>query len=277
VVAVKRIQLENESEGESLIEVEREIDILRRMKHPNIVKYFFSHQQEGYLWVVMEFCSGGSVADVAQIRERGFNELQIAKVMQGSLEGLQYLHRQNIIHRDIKGGNILLTHDGGVKLADFGVSAQLVSTMQQRNTFVGTPYWMAPEVIKENAPYTTKADLWSLGITAIEMAEVVPPLSNIHPMRALFMINRNNPPKLSSKQQWSLPFHEFLAKLLTKDPRRRASAGEASEDRFVACVRTSQAAQEEVMAAVQVLSRAFQRHCNAILTPRGCCYRLVKR
>jgi len=120
---------------------------------------------------------------------------------------------------------------------------------------------MAPEVIKENAPYTVKADIWSLGITAIEMAEVVPPLSNIHPMRALFMINRNNPPKLANKQQWSLPFHEFIAKLLTKDPRRRCTAQEASQDRFVSCVRTSQAAVEEVVAAVQA--------CEEVMEQRG--------
>eukprot|EP01087_Luapelamoeba_hula_P019366 TRINITY_DN6403_c0_g1_i2.p2 TRINITY_DN6403_c0_g1~~TRINITY_DN6403_c0_g1_i2.p2 ORF type:complete len:154 (-),score=29.53 TRINITY_DN6403_c0_g1_i2:730-1191(-) len=144
----------------------------------------------------MEYCGGGSAIDICNILGTGINEDQIALICREALRGLEYLHRIKKLHRDIKGGNILLTDQGDVKLADFGVSATLASTFSKRNTFVGTSYWMAPEVIRENK-YDGRADVWSLGITAIELAETLPPYSQIHPMRVLFMISKAQPPTLS--------------------------------------------------------------------------------
>jgi serine/threonine protein kinase len=181
----------------------------------------------------MEYCGGGSVSDICNILESGLREDQIALVCREALKGLHYLHSVHKIHRDIKGGNILLTDAGDVKLADFGVSAQLFSTFSKRNTFVGTPYWMAPEVIQENT-YDGKADIWSLGITAIEMAEIVPPNSDVHPMRVLFMIPRDPPPRLQDKKAWSLLFHQFLKDCLVKDPNKRPTAEKLLQHKFVA-------------------------------------------
>jgi hypothetical protein len=181
----------------------------------------------------MEYCGGGSVSDICNILESGLREDQIALVCREALKGLHYLHSVHKIHRDIKGGNILLTDAGDVKLADFGVSAQLFSTFSKRNTFVGTPYWMAPEVIQENT-YDGKADIWSLGVTAIEMAEIVPPNSDVHPMRVLFMIPRDPPPRLQDKKAWSLLFHQFLKDCLVKDPNKRPTAEKLLQHKFVA-------------------------------------------
>lgn len=181
--------------------------------------------------------------------EAGLTETQIAYICKESLQGLAYLHTNLKIHRDIKGGNILANELGEIKLgslifpffvpshlwslnffitvllADFGVSAQMDSTMAKRKSFVGTPYWMSPEVIQQKQ-YDGKADVWSLGISAMEMAELVPPHSDVHPMRVLFKIIRDPSPKLKDKQAWSVNFHDFLAKCLTKDPKNRPTSNE---------------------------------------------------
>ncbi len=161
-------------------------------------------------------------------------ENHISIICREALQGLKYLHSINKIHRDIKGGNILVSEDGQVKIADFGVSAKLEGSMTKRNTFVGTPYWMAPEVIQE-AMYDTKADIWSMGITAIEMAELAPPNSSIHPMRVLFKILRDPSPKLSEKNgsQWSSNFRDFVTKCCNKNPAQRYSAAEILNHPFV--------------------------------------------
>eukprot|EP01104_Vermistella_antarctica_P020750 TRINITY_DN9020_c0_g1_i1.p1 TRINITY_DN9020_c0_g1~~TRINITY_DN9020_c0_g1_i1.p1 ORF type:complete len:587 (+),score=161.72 TRINITY_DN9020_c0_g1_i1:469-2229(+) len=229
-VACKLLSLEND---QALDDVRCEISTLQECEHPNIVNYLGSYYKPETLWILMEYCGGGSVSDVTQILEAPMSETEIAVVCREVLKGLAYLHSENKIHRDIKGGNILLTDDGQVKLADFGVSAQLYNTLSKRNTFVGTPYWMAPELIKENN-YNTKADIWSLGITAIEMAEIVPPRSNIHPMRVLFMIPRDPPPKLVDRKAWSSKFHDFVAACLTKDARVRPNANQLLTHPFVA-------------------------------------------
>ena len=157
--------------------------------------------------------------------ERTLSEQQIAVVMRQSLQGLHYLHSAKKIHRDIKSGNILLNHDGDCKLADFGVSAELATTMSKRKTVIGTPYWMAPEVL-QSQEYNGKADIWSLAITAIELAVGEPPHSNVHPMRAIFMIPNSEPPSLPDKQRWSPAFHEFIAACCQKNPEKRPSAQE---------------------------------------------------
>lgn len=230
IVAVKIIALDD---TETIKDVRREIEILSECDDPHVVKYFGSYYRDETLWIVMEYCGGGSVADLIQIMECGLNEDEIAIICNQALQGLHYLHSYHKIHRDIKGGNTLLNTKGEVKLADFGVSAQLFNTFSKRNTFVGTPYWMAPEVIQENK-YDGKADVWSLGITALEMAECAPPHSNIHPMRVLFMIPKDPPPTLKDKDMWSPTFQDFVAQCLVKDPSQRKTAAEMLLHPFVA-------------------------------------------
>ncbi|KAJ6239546.1 sterile20-like kinase [Anaeramoeba flamelloides] len=218
IVAIKMIGIE---EDEGIEDIKIEIDILKKCKHKNIVKYIGTYFKDDTLWIVMEYCGGGSVSDICQIIEKGLNEKQIAAIMYGSLEGLNYFHSNRKIHRDIKGGNILLTDRGEVKLADFGVSAQLTKTMSKRNTFIGTPYWMAPEVIQDYQNYDSRADIWSLGITAIELAEILPPRSDIHPMRVLFLIPKKESPKLKNHHKYSREFNDFIAKCLIKNYTKR--------------------------------------------------------
>ncbi|XP_031267176.1 serine/threonine-protein kinase dst1 isoform X3 [Pistacia vera] len=180
----------------------------------------------------MEYCGGGSVADLMNVAEEPLEEYQIAYICREALKGLAYLHSIFKVHRDIKGGNILLTEQGEVKLGDFGVAAQLTRTMSKRNTFIGTPHWMAPEVIQESR-YDGKVDVWALGVSAIEMAEGLPPRSTVHPMRVLFMISIEPAPMLEDKEKWSLVFHDFVAKCLTKEPRLRPTAAEMLKHKFV--------------------------------------------
>ncbi|KAI0501121.1 hypothetical protein KFK09_016064 [Dendrobium nobile] len=230
LVAIKVISLTEGEEGYD--EIRGEIEMLQQCSHPNVVRYFGSYQGEEYLWIVMEYCGGGSVSDLMNVIEEPLNEAQIAYICREALKGLAYLHSIFKVHRDIKGGNILLTEQGEVKLGDFGVAAQLTRTMSKRNTFIGTPHWMAPEVIQESR-YDGKVDVWALGVSAIEMAEGLPPRSSVHPMRVLFMISREPAPMLEDKEKWSLLFHDFIAKCLTKDPRLRPPATEMLKHKFI--------------------------------------------
>ncbi|KAG6547084.1 hypothetical protein Mapa_011335 [Marchantia paleacea] len=230
LVAIKVISLCEGEEGYE--EIRGEIEMLQQCNHPNVVRYLGSYQGEDYLWIVMEYCGGGSVADLMSITDEALEEHQIAYICKESLKGLAYLHSIFKVHRDIKGGNILLTEQGEVKLGDFGVAAQLTRTMSKRNTFIGTPHWMAPEVIQESR-YDGKVDVWALGVSAIEMAEGLPPRSNVHPMRVLFMISREPAPMLEDKEKWSLVFHDFVAKCLTKEPRLRPTATAMLQHKFI--------------------------------------------
>ncbi|KAM0951365.1 putative protein kinase STE-STE20-Pl family [Dioscorea sansibarensis] len=230
LVAIKVITMSEGEEGYE--EIRGEIEMLQQCSHPNVVRYFASYQGEEYLWIVMEYCGGGSVADLMNITEEPLGESQIAYICREALKGLSYLHSIFKVHRDIKGGNILLTEQGEVKLGDFGVAAQLTRTMSKRNTFIGTPHWMAPEVIQESR-YDGKVDVWALGVSAIEMAEGLPPRSTVHPMRVLFMISSEPAPMLEDKEKWSLLFHDFVAKCLTKDPRLRPTATEMLKHKFI--------------------------------------------
>ncbi|XP_064357248.1 misshapen-like kinase 1 isoform X1 [Dromaius novaehollandiae] len=208
-------------------EIKQEINMLKKYSHHrNIATYYGAFVKKSppgnddQLWLVMEFCGAGSVTDlVKNTKGNALKEDCIAYVCREILRGLAHLHAHRVIHRDIKGQNVLLTDNAEVKLVDFGVSAQLDRTVGRRNTFIGTPYWMAPEVIAcdENpeATYDYRSDIWSLGITAIEMAEGAPPLCDMHPMRALFLIPRNPPPRLKSKK-WSKKFVEFVESCLVK-------------------------------------------------------------
>ncbi|EOA33623.1 hypothetical protein CARUB_v10019794mg [Capsella rubella] len=239
IVAVKVISLTEGEEGYE--EIRGEIEMLQQCNHPNVVRYLGSYQGEDYLWIVMEYCGGGSVADLMNVTEEALEEYQIAYICREALKGLAYLHSIYKVHRDIKGGNILLTEQGEVKLGDFGVAAQLTRTMSKRNTFIGTPHWMAPEVIQENR-YDGKVDVWALGVSAIEMAEGLPPRSAVHPMRVLFMISIEPAPMLEDKEKWSLVFHDFVAKCLTKEPRLRPTAAEMLKHKFVERCKTGASA-----------------------------------
>lgn len=210
-------------------EIKLEINVLKNHSHHrNIATYYgaFIHKsppgQDDKLWLVMEYCGAGSVTDlVKSTKSLSLREEWIAYICREITRGLAHLHASKIIHRDIKGQNVLLTDNAEVKLVDFGVSARLDKTIGRRNTFIGTPYWMSPEVIacdeNPDAKYDNRSDLWSLGITAIEMAESHPPLCDLHPMRALFLIPRNPPPRLNTSRKWSRKFHSFIETVLVKD------------------------------------------------------------
>ncbi|XP_031619497.1 serine/threonine-protein kinase mig-15 isoform X6 [Contarinia nasturtii] len=225
-------------------EIKLEINVLKKYSnHRNIATYYGAFikkspaGKDDQLWLVMEYCGAGSVTDlVKSTKGQSLKEEWIAYICREILRGLSYLHTNKVIHRDIKGQNVLLTDNAEVKLVDFGVSAQLDRTIGRRNTFIGTPYWMAPEVIacdeNPDATYDNRSDLWSLGITALEMAESQPPLCDLHPMRALFLIPRNPPPRLKSKK-WSKKFHGFIETVLVKDYHQRPYTEQLLKHQFI--------------------------------------------
>ncbi|KRY67865.1 Mitogen-activated protein kinase kinase kinase kinase 5 [Trichinella pseudospiralis] len=219
--AVKVIKLEP---GDDFSVIQQEIVMMKECKNPNIIAYYNSYLRRDKLWIVMEYCSGGSLQDIYHMTGP-LQELQIAFVCRETLKGLQYLHSMGKIHRDIKGANILLTENGDVKLADFGVAAQITATISKRRSFIGTPYWMAPEVaaVERKGGYNQLCDVWAVGITAIELAELQPPLFDLHPMRVLVLMSKPNykPPSLRDKIRWSPAFHEFVKQSLTKNPKKR--------------------------------------------------------
>ncbi|XP_077945779.1 TRAF2 and NCK-interacting protein kinase isoform X18 [Gasterosteus aculeatus] len=230
--------------GDEEEEIKAEINMLKKYSHHrNIATYYGAFIKKNppgiddQLWLVMEFCGAGSVTDlIKNTKGNSLKEEWTAYICREILRGLTHLHQHKVIHRDIKGQNVLLTENAEVKLVDFGVSAQLDRTVGRRNTFIGTPYWMAPEVIAcdENpeATYDFKSDLWSLGITAIEMAEGAPPLCDMHPMRALFLIPRNPAPRLKSKK-WSKKFQSFIESCLVKSHSQRPSTEQLLKHPFI--------------------------------------------
>ncbi|XP_028838177.1 misshapen-like kinase 1 isoform X4 [Denticeps clupeoides] len=240
LAAIKVMDVTEEEEEE----IKAEINMLKKYSHHrNIATYygaFVKKSPPGHddqLWLVMEFCGAGSVTDlVKNTKGNSLKEDWIAYICREILRGLSHLHAHKVIHRDIKGQNVLLTENAEVKLVDFGVSAQLDRTVGRRNTFIGTPYWMAPEVIacdeNPDSTYDYRSDIWSLGITAIEMAEGAPPLCDMHPMRALFLIPRNPPPKLKSKK-WSKKFIDFIEGCLVKTYPSRPSTEQLLKHSFI--------------------------------------------
>ncbi|XP_041668348.1 TRAF2 and NCK interacting kinase a isoform X2 [Cheilinus undulatus] len=230
--------------GDEEEEIKAEINMLKKYSHHrNIATYYGAFVKKNppgmddQLWLVMEFCGAGSVTDlIKNTKGNSLKEEWTAYICREILRGLTHLHQHKVIHRDIKGQNVLLTENAEVKLVDFGVSAQLDKTVSRRNTFIGTPYWMAPEVIacdeNPDATYDFKSDLWSLGITAIEMAEGAPPLCDMHPMRALFLIPRNPAPRLKSKK-WSKKFQSFIENCLVKSHDKRPSTEQLLKHPFI--------------------------------------------
>ncbi|CAL1677015.1 unnamed protein product [Lasius platythorax] len=227
VLAIKQVPVDTD-----LQEIIKEISIMQQCDSPYVVKYYGSYFKNTDLWIVMEYCGAGSVSDIMRLRKKTLQEDEIATILSDTLKGLEYLHLRRKIHRDIKAGNILLNNEGHAKLADFGVAGQLTDTMAKRNTVIGTPFWMAPEVIQEIG-YDCVADIWSLGITALEMAEGKPPYGDIHPMRAIFMIPTKPPPSFREPDQWSPEFIDFVSGCLVKNPEERAIASELLQHEFI--------------------------------------------
>ncbi|XP_033632987.1 STE20-like serine/threonine-protein kinase isoform X2 [Asterias rubens] len=235
--AAKLIEIKEQEELEDFLV---EIQILFECKHRYIVGMHETYLFANKLWMLIEFCEGGALDDIMLDLEKGLTEMQIKVVCKQMLEALDFLHSKHIIHRDIKAGNILLTMSGDIRLADFGVSAKNVKTKQRRDSFIGTPYWMAPEVVvcetlKDN-PYDYKADIWSLGITLIELAQQEPPYHELHPMRVLIKIPKAEPPILLAPSRWSKNFSHFIKTCLDKNPESRPSAAEMMKHPWLADV-----------------------------------------
>ncbi|XP_018351942.1 PREDICTED: serine/threonine-protein kinase 10 isoform X2 [Trachymyrmex septentrionalis] len=234
LAAAKMCALEGEDD---LSDFMIEIDILSECKHPNIVELHEAYFIEGKLWMLIEYCDGGAVDSIMVELEKALTEMQIAYICQHMTLGLTFLHKSKVVHRDLKAGNVLLTMAGGVKIADFGVSAKNKHTLQKHDTFIGTPYWMAPEVVlcetfRDN-PYDFKVDIWSLGITLIEFAQMEPPNHEMSPMRVLLKIQKGDPPKLDQPGKWSKEFNDFIAKALIKDPTSRPTADDLLKHPFI--------------------------------------------
>ncbi|XP_026066969.1 mitogen-activated protein kinase kinase kinase kinase 5-like [Carassius auratus] len=203
MAAIKIVKLDP---GDDITSIQQEITMMKECKHKNIVAYYGTYHRNSKLWICMEYCGGGSLQDIYQVTGP-LKEKQIAYVCRETLQGLNHLHETGKIHRDIKGANILLTDRGDVNwVTDFGVAAEISASVAKRKSFIGTPYWMAPEVaaVEKKGGYNHLCDIWAVGITAIELAELQPPMFDLHPMRALMLMSKSSfqPPKLKDKSKW---------------------------------------------------------------------------
>lgn len=235
VYAIKVLNLD--SDADEMDDVQKEVQFLVSLKQiPNVTKYYASYLENTNLWIIMEYCAGGSLRSL--LRPGKIEEKYIGVIMREILIALKYIHMENIIHRDIKAANVLITNDGSVKLCDFGVAAQLNQATLRRQTMAGTPYWMAPEVIMEGIYYDTKVDIWSLGITAYEIATGNPPYCDVEALRAMQLITKSKPPRLEGRN-YSTPLKEFIALCLDEDPNERLEADELLKTNFIKLHRTA--------------------------------------
>lgn len=229
-MAIKIIAMEDEL----IEELETEIGALSKCNSDYVIRYYGSYKKDDAIWIVMEYADVGSLQDLVQISLKPLSEDEIRGVCASALMGLAYLHKLGIIHRDVKAKNILITSEGRVKLADLGVSAILESNQTKRVTAIGSPHWMAPEVIEEPAEYDGRADIWSLGITAIELAEMEPPYADLPLFDLLTIVPNADPPTLTDPGAWSDDMNSFVAKCLTRDPEKRPTAAALLKHPFVA-------------------------------------------
>ncbi|XP_071360814.1 STE20-like serine/threonine-protein kinase [Trachinotus anak] len=261
LAAAKVIDTKTEEELEDYMV---EIDILASCDHQHIVKLLDAFYYDSKLWILIEFCAGGAVDAVMLELERPLTEPQIRVVCKQTLQALVYLHDNKIIHRDLKAGNILFTLDGDVKLADFGVSAKNTKTLQRRDSFIGTPYWMAPEVVmcetSKDRPYDYKADIWSLGVTLIELAQIEPPNHEMNPMRVLLKIAKSDPPTLMQPSRWSPEFSDFLKRCLDKNVDNRWNATQLLQHSFVTSVTDSKPLRELIAEAKAEVTEEIEEH-----------------
>ncbi|OQR66107.1 serine/threonine-protein kinase TAO1-like [Tropilaelaps mercedesae] len=269
VVAIKKMTFSGKQSAEKWQDILKEVRFLCQLKHENTIDYRGCYLKEHTAWLVMEYCLG-SASDIIEVHKKPLKEEEIAAICQDALSGLDYLHAAGRIHRDVKAGNILLTEAGRVKLADFGSASMACPA----NSFVGTPYWMAPEVIlaMDEGQYDGKVDVWSLGITCIELAERKPPYFNMNAMSALYHIAQNDSPQLSTSMEWSGDFREFVIDCLRKEPQQRPTAAALLKHPFVTRPRPGRALMELILrtkAAVRELDNINYRKMKKILMVDG--------
>ncbi|XP_064631281.1 serine/threonine-protein kinase 10-A-like isoform X2 [Lineus longissimus] len=257
--ALKQVEIKDEEELDDYMV---EIDILTEFKHKNVVGLYEAFFYNETLWMYIEFCGGGALDSIMMELEKPLTEPQIRCICHEMCEALAFLHQCGVIHRDLKAGNVLLAMDGTVRLADFGVSAKNGDPKAKRDTFIGTPFWMAPEVIscetlKEN-PYDSSADIWSFGITLIELAQMEPPNHEMHPMRVLMKIHKADPPTLDVQSKWSKDFNDFIRICLNKTPEGRPTASDLLKHPFIKNVTDNRPVRELIGEAKAEITEVFE-------------------